>query len=213
MPSRAVLSKAARGKGGLSRLPRTPLSREGRAPLTLAVSDKPLPELRVFLQGLVCAGTTFHCPAAGRSVSTPGRPVRCLQVRRKEPPRRPPSFAGATAPPAVSDLRPRPELPYRLPASRALAVPRAEQPSPTPQPAPRAASAPYARSRARCSTANSQKQGLVPGTDWEATLATPYPSPRAALGLLEDCSWCSAVGGARPRRRVRGKLCGFRGQL
>ena len=98
---------------------------EGRAPVTLVVSDQPLPELRVFPQGLACARTTVHCPAAGRSGSAPGRPRSCLQARRKEPQRRPPSFGGAPAPPAVSDLRPRPELPYRLPASGALAVPRA----------------------------------------------------------------------------------------
>ena len=144
MPSKAVLSKAAREERGALQSSSHPALREGRAPLTLVVSDQPLPELRVFLQGLACAGTTVHCPAAGRSGSAPRRPVRCLQALRKERPRRPPSFAGAAAPPAVSDLRPRPELPYRLPDSRALAVPRARQTSPTQQPAPRASSAPYA---------------------------------------------------------------------
>ena len=144
MSSQSRPQQGGQGKRGALQASSHLALQEGRAPVTLIVSDQPLPELRVFPQGLACARTTLHCPAAGRSGSAPRRPVRCLQARRKERPRRPPSFAGAAAPPAVSDLRPRPELPYRLPDSRALAVPRARQTSPTQQPAPRASSAPYA---------------------------------------------------------------------
>lgn len=90
MSSQSRPQQGGQGKRGALQASSHLALQEGRAPVTLIVSDQPLPELRVFPQGLACARTTVHCPAAGRSGSAPGRPGSCLQARRKEPPRRPP---------------------------------------------------------------------------------------------------------------------------
>lgn len=158
-PWPAGLSAAGPGAWGTPHwFPRTPLSREGRAPS---------PRLPTTTHGFSfrawpVSGQPSAAPPPAAQAPVPGGQRAAPRPGGRSAPRRPPKLFQVAAPAAVSALWSGPELPDRPPASRAFAASRAGRPIPIP--ASRCVPVPGAGSQAEQKGARSRKRSLVPGS-------------------------------------------------